>query len=352
MTLLTINQKCARHNKQGSLLIPLTFFWLFLAVLFMQFTDTASLVRKKVKLQNAADTSAYTMALIQARALNSIAILNQGIELLKNSALVIYAVYGALIVASAFSGIAAAALRVYHRLAKPLMKMLRKLAKAMSEIQDLIIKYAPLLAIAEGERIAMANSAQFMFPYPLPPTPLTAKKDKMKLYVKRAKVGEKNIKNCRAQKISNFSRAMRAKQALTKQQMLLEEKWFYLDNNGKSIESDHSLWRPTGGHPPGLRFNYALLGGCPKAGSKMAKLLKFPQAVVLDSPFAAKQKVLALVKGAKGKIYTAAQAAPYGQDLFQDNWQVKLEKISLPRELPLLPLNKKILNEIDKWLLH
>lgn len=166
------------------MLLPLVFFWLFLAVLFFHFTQYSRLAVARVQLQNAADAAAYSMAVVQARTLNALTQLNQGIEHLSRAAQAIYATYLALRAAVSFFGPAQAALLAYERLARATMKQLARLAKAMAELQDAIRAAVPWLCWVEGRRIALRNGAEQFWVLP-PPFP-AAGGEGLSLWVERA----------------------------------------------------------------------------------------------------------------------------------------------------------------------
>jgi len=380
MSLRGIRFSRRRRSKSGQLIVPMALFWIFLVLLCAYLLQNSELLAEKMRLQNAADTSAYSMALVQARALNSISVLNQGIELLQTIVIIIYAVYAVLITASILSGgTMLKALWTYHRYAKRVVKFLRNTAKQMAWLQDQIVKYAPLACIVEGERIALENGAQLMLPYPIWPLAGAPKKLSLKLHVNRAKnsyLSSKAKRACRPKTNHPRDKAHQLRRALIGKEMLFQEHWSYSGLKGEFSTRNHPLRNSSFvALPPGIKFVSATLGGCPTGGSATASALDFPNPMVLSKNFFQRQKILSINKSKpvsglfdgfeQHSVYSAAQATVGGKDLQQDNWRAKLEKITLHREIFKLggfsqlqklatkafPKVSKV-TELDQWLLH
>ncbi len=355
MILGNINRSIRKaKRRKGSLILPLIFFWIFLGVLFIQFTHISTMTVRKIELQNAADASAYSMALIQARALNSIAILNQGISFLKTVVIAIYAVWAALVAAS-FWGVGLAALSVYSKYAYDVVKALTKLAKAMGWIQDKIVEFTPFLCVAEGERIALANGAQVMVTYPVP---LLPGKDKMILHVRRK--GSKGVDGYNTFETKNYNEALTVRKKMRDSGVSLKEEWIYRCNGKKRV-----FPRPLGAGGLGCSFKkarFTLLtrsetGGF-SLGSTVSSVISFPPLMELAPSFWTSQRVLSAVtaeekmsfdplRGNKKKrLFATAQGSVRGTDLMHDDWKGVLEDTSLYKVL----LNRLKSGSIDKVL--
>lgn len=135
-------------DESGQALLISALLLLTLSAFVVTTLEIPKFVNKKIKLQTAADAASYSAAIWQARMLNAIALMNDGI-------------------AVAYSAIAAATGAMIADPTKipQMLKIIKrswKTIKNLSDAQEKLLKSAPIIVLSEVNRVAKANGADMV----------------------------------------------------------------------------------------------------------------------------------------------------------------------------------------------
>ena len=317
----------------------------------------------KIRLQNIVDSAAYSGAVAEAKILNSVAALNEGIVLITNIVTVIVIVWLALKACAALCliGIGCACLSIlknFERIAKPLLKRLKNLAWAMAALQDEIIKYGKLFVLSEIKRIVNINGANLIIIYPFNPFGNLKNESTLGFYLKRA--GDKSDLKDSPMSEDGKKFSFGGKDSLMK---CYTKKWdvpeyneayeyYYINSFTHNIdwvyknnkENEISFNEPKGKtYDDNYSFEYAKVTECKKVSDILTGGYKLPNPLIFRNDFQERQKVIVLAslkpfKDSKYlvktefeglRLYEYAQAKPYGTSMFEMKWEARLEKGTL-----------------------
>ncbi|MDD5225314.1 MAG: pilus assembly protein TadG-related protein [bacterium] len=148
---------------------------LLVLVAFMAVTvNVGHQVNTKIEIQNAADAAAVSGASWLARGYNLVAGLNQGMVVVVGTIILIIATWVLLTICVGIPYVGAYCATpwsIFNSKAPDAIKRLWKIARAMANLQDDIVKYFPIVAEAEVYRITRMNKPGAIgIPYPFIPT--------------------------------------------------------------------------------------------------------------------------------------------------------------------------------------
>jgi len=159
---------------------------LFVLLCFVAVTyNVGSLVHKRISLQNAADASSLSGATWEAKGLNLIASLNQGI-------VTMFGIMTGYVVVTGVSAFVMPALSSQMiQCAPDVLITLYTIAGEMAKLEKKIVEVTPYLVDAEALRIANANSPRaVVLPYPFIPGDPHKKASNLGLHVRKGKLKE------------------------------------------------------------------------------------------------------------------------------------------------------------------
>ena len=356
---LSINKRSI--SKKGQIVFWGLFFSVILASFISYSLYNGEGMLKKIKIQNIADSSAYSGAVAEAKILNSIAALNQGISFINNLITKIVLVWLMLRVCASFCffGIGCECvppLNLFEKYAKKLLEKLKDLSWAMADIQDKILNYGKHFVLLEVEKIVRENGADYALLYPFNTTGNIENASTLTFYLKRA--GDD----------SDFSQSSMSKEAIKLTQgksdslkSCYTKKWgkseyqkayayYYYHNFTNNIAWEYS--NASGAilsfdNPKGENyFQNAKTTECRKVSSILTGGFKLPSPLIPRDDFGKRQRLLACISFKPLKnipkfidhtldsrpFYALSQAKPFGTSLFEMDWSAKLEKISLYKE--------------------
>ncbi len=324
----------------------------------------------KINVQNISDSAAYSGAVIQAKILNAISALNQGIVFITNLVVTVVVIWLALKACCALCFIGfcycAPIERTYSRLAKPFLKLAHKISWAMSDIQDFLMEKGKWLVIEEIKRVAKLNGAKSIFTYPELPIAGLPDSMKFKFNLIRANKAKELSKSSMSEDAIRFSTEEPDKimTCYVKKWASYEyEKafgyyyksgpkshidWIYVskDNNNHKTFSEpkgRSISYGKGKSKLLFSFESAKTVKCQKISKILTKGYKLPSPLILNPDFKEKQKILVYIKAKSLENVTAlkrfketdksfsalAQSEPFGSTMFDMEWQARLERITL-----------------------
>lgn len=168
----------------------------FVLVLFLLFVlHTGNLVKERIQLQNASDSSAISGAVWEARGLNILAALNTGMTIA--IAIIVFEVAVLLALSTVCfltfwaGGGACSLIPSWASFMKETIPSLWRSAKEMENIGDKVVKVFPALAIGDAVRIAYTNpGTEFGIVYPFVPGDYGSEDGKLTLHVRKGDFGE------------------------------------------------------------------------------------------------------------------------------------------------------------------
>lgn len=174
------------RSDEGGQVIVFSALILFVLVCVLVVTfDVGSLVHKRISLQNAADASAVSGAAWEARGLNLIASLNQGI-------VTMFGIMTAYVVVTGISAYCFPALgSQLVRCAPDVLITLYTIAGEMAKIEKKVVSVTPYLTEGEAVRIADADSPRAVaVPYPFIPGNPHDRQENLGLHVRKGRLKE------------------------------------------------------------------------------------------------------------------------------------------------------------------
>ncbi len=162
------------HRDEGAQGMAFSALVLFLLVAFLGATlNLGAVAEARTRQQAAADAAAYSGAKVRAQALATLAAMNHVIVWTARAAAALVAaviVLGTLVALNAvFPGAFAWAVPLFAqavRAASEWIPRLRSWADRIAKAEDRLIQVGPLLAAGEANRIARADGASFILPWP------------------------------------------------------------------------------------------------------------------------------------------------------------------------------------------
>jgi len=326
-------------KKRGSLVLGCIFSLMLLSFIsFSIYFGTANY--HKIKLQNIADASAYSGGASQAKVLNSVSVLNEGIVFINGLITKIVIIWTALRACALLCVFGAGcaclkALQYFEKYARPTLKRLKNLSWSMADLQDQIIEFGKYFVISEVYRIAKENGAKWAIPFPYNPLGNSKSSSTFNFHLRRA--DRRDIGSSKNKKNDKILYAT-GKALIT--------------CSPKKSETERS---------------YTV---CREVSSLLTGGHKLPNPLVLDEDFDKKQKIAVIVsskplKTTKGfidylkkdtRFYSISQAKPFGPGIFEMKWKAKLERVTLLKEFSNRYLNifafGKMLNPTNDLLMH
>lgn len=169
---------------------------LFVLVLFLIFVlYTGSLVRERIQLQNASDSSALSGAVWEARGLNLLSALNTGMTIAVAVIVFETAVFLALSAICFLTfwagGGSCSFIPSWVSFMRKTIPSLWKSAKEMESIGDKVVRVFPAFAVADALRIAYLNpGVRLGVVYPFIPGDYRSEEGKLTLHVRKGSFGE------------------------------------------------------------------------------------------------------------------------------------------------------------------
>lgn len=362
-----VNANRSNRNSGSILLTGLIFSVMFVSFLSYSLYQGSG-IYNKVKLQNIADSCAYSGALAQAKILNSISALNQAISLINNIVTKIVLIWLALKACGAlcifgFGCACLSPLRFFERVAKPILNQLKNIAWAMARIQDALLKYGPFFVLGEIHRVAKLNGIKWVLPYPFLPKGPSSSRAALNFRLERAN---------EASELEESGMSVEAVKLSGRREDLMscyEKKWgssrleaaysYYLRSRSSNIKwvysnpafADRVFSSPKGSKfvDAGKEFNFshATVTECRKVSTILSSKFKLPNPLVLKKDFTEKQKLALLIsnfpfnghlsfdekESQKKRFFAASQARPFGPTIFKMKWRAKLTPLTLMNEL-------------------